>query len=423
MIIEANAVDYMNPIKKISLGNWILIAMVLGLLVGLLLNQYHDNPFINEILMNNVFYFGGELFIRLMKMLVVPLVFCSIIMSLASISDIRQLRTIGGRAILFYMLVSAIALIISFTIPSIIQPGVGMNIANAGPAANMAGNMTITETVLNIIPENPVSAMTNGETLAIILFGILIGYILVKFKDEIHVADRVFKELNDLMMILTETVMKFAPIGIFCMMAKTFGTVGFGSIFPLAKLIGCIILGMGILIIIVYPAMLLIFTRSSPLKFFKKYLPVMIFAFSSTSSNATLPLHLDTLEEMGVSRDISSFTIPLGIPLNQTGTLIIYGTVILFAAQTQGIDLAIPSLLIISFIILLGAISAPSVPMATFFSLNMIFNLLGLPLAVINLLMGVYSILDMFETLCNVTGNGICTTITAFLYRSREGSK
>jgi len=158
------------------------------------------------------------------------------------------------------------------------------------------------------------------------------------------------------------------------------------------------------------------------LKFFKNYIPVMIFAFSSTSSNATLPLHLDTLEEMGVSRDISSFTIPLGIPLNQTGTLIIYGTVILFAAQTQGIDLAIPSLLIVSFIILLGAISAPSVPMATFFSLNMIFNLMGLPLAVINLLMGVYSILDMFETLCNVTGNGICTTIVAFLNKSQEGS-
>ena len=140
----ANVADYMNIIKKISLGNWILIAMVLGLLVGLILNQHHDNPFIKEILMDNVFYFGGELFIRLMKMLVVPLVFCSIVMSLASISDISQLRTIGGRTILFYMLVSAIALTISFAIPSIIQPGIGMNLANAGPAPNMAGNMTIT---------------------------------------------------------------------------------------------------------------------------------------------------------------------------------------------------------------------------------------------------------------------------------------
>ena len=147
----------------------------------------------------------------------------------------------------------------------------------------------------------------------------------------------------------------------------------------------------------------------------------MLFAFSSTSSNATIPLHLETLEEIGISRDISSFTIPLGIPLNQTGTIIIFGTVVLFAAQSYGIDLTTSSLFTISFIILLTTISSPSVPMAGFFSLNMIFHSAGLPLAVIDLLMGIYNILDMFETLCNVTGNGICTTITAFLNKSHDG--
>ena len=410
-------------LKKIISSNWILVGMLLGILTGLFLNLYVDNPLIKDtILMNNVFYFGGDLFIRLMKMLAVPLIFCSIVMSLASISDIRKLGTIGGRAIMFYILMSVIALIVAFGVTSVIKPGIGMNLASTGPATNLAANLTITETILNIIPENPVSSLINGEMMPIIIFGILIGYIMVKLKDEIHVADTIFKELNDLMMIMTEMVMKFAPIGVFCMMARTFGTLGFESIFSLAKVIGCQIIAVVIMIFIIYPILIFVFTRSNPIKFFKKYFPVIVFAFSSSSSNATIPLHIDTLEEIGVSRDISSFTIPLGSSLNQPGTIIMLATGVMFAAQAHGIDLAISTLLTISFIIFLTTLSTPSVSMAGIFSLNMIFNSVGLPLVVIDLLMGIYNIMDMFLTLANVAGNGVCTTITAFLNRSREGS-
>lgn len=280
-------------LKKIISSNWILVGMLLGILTGLFLNLYVDNPLIKDtILMNNVFYFGGDLFIRLMKMLAVPLIFCSIVMSLASISDIRKLGTIGGRAIMFYILMSVIALIVAFGVTSVIKPGIGMNLASTGPATNLAANLTITETILNIIPENPVSSLINGEMMPIIIFGILIGYIMVKLKDEIHVADTIFKELNDLMMIMTEMVMKFAPIGVFCMMARTFGTLGFESIFSLAKVIGCQIIAVVIMIFIIYPILIFVFTRSNPIKFFKKYFPVIVFAFSSSSSNATIPLHM-----------------------------------------------------------------------------------------------------------------------------------
>lgn len=410
-------------LKKIISSNWILVGMLLGILTGLFLNLYVDNPLIKDtILMNNVFYFGGDLFIRLMKMLAVPLIFCSIVMSLASISDIRKLGTIGGRAIMFYILMSVIALIVAFGVTSVIKPGIGMNLASTGPATNLAANLTITETILNIIPENPVSSLINGEMMPIIIFGILIGYIMVKLKDEIHVADTIFKELNDLMMIMTEMVMKFAPIGVFCMMARTFGTLGFESIFSLAKVIGCQIIAVVIMIFIIYPILIFVFTRSNPIKFFKKYFPVIVFAFSSSSSNATIPLHIDTLEEIGVSRDISSFTIPLGSSLNQPGTIIMLATGVMFAAQAHGIDLAISTLLTISFIIFLTTLSTPSVSMAGIFSLNMIFNSVGLPLVVIDLLMGIYNIMDMFLTLANVVGNGICTTLTAFLYKSHADS-
>ncbi len=410
-------------LKKIISSNWILVGMLLGILTGLFLNLYVDNPLIKDtILMNNVFYFGGDLFIRLMKMLAVPLIFCSIVMSLASISDIRKLGTIGGRAIMFYILMSVIALIVAFGVTSVIKPGIGMNLASTGPATNLAANLTITETILNIIPENPVSSLINGEMMPIIIFGILIGYIMVKLKDEIHVADTIFKELNDLMMIMTEMVMKFAPIGVFCMMARTFGTLSFESIFSLAKVIGCQIIAVVIMIFIIYPILIFVFSRSNPIKFFKKYFPVIVFAFSSSSSNATIPLHIDTLEEIGVSRDISSFTIPLGSSLNQPGTIIMLATGVMFAAQAHGIDLAISTLLIISLIIFLTTLSTPSVSMAGIFSLNMIFNSVGLPLVVIDLLMGIYNIMDMFLTLANVVGNGICTTLTAFLYKSHDDS-
>lgn len=410
-------------LQKFISRNWILVGMISGILTGLILNMYVDNPLIKDtILMNNVFYFGGNLFIRLMNMLVVPLVFSSIVVSLISISNMGKLGKIGRRAIVFYILLTVIALIIALGVTSIIQPGIGMKLADTGNATSIAANLTITDTILNIIPENPISALTNGEMLPIIIFGTLIGYIMVKLRREIHVADRIFKELNDIMMILTEAVMKFAPVGVFCMMARTFGTMGFENIFPLAKLIGCVAIGVGILIFIVYPIMIFVFTRLNPFKFLKKYVPVMLFAFSSASSSATIPLHIDTLEDIGVSRDISSFTIPLGTSLSQNGAAIIFGTGVLFAAQCHGIDLTTSSLLIISFIILLNTFSTPSVPMAGIFSLNIIFQSVGLPLAAIDLMMGIYNILDMFVTLANVAGNGISTVLTIFLHKSSDES-
>lgn len=410
-------------LQKFISRNWILVGMISGILTGLIVNMYVDNPLIKDtILMNNVFYFGGNLFIRLMQMLVVPLVFSSIVVSLISISNIGKLGKIGRRAIVFYILLTVIALIIALGVTSIIQPGIGMKLVDTGNATSIVANLTITDTILNIIPENPINALTSGEMLPIIIFGTLIGYIMVKLRREIHVADRIFEELNDIMMILTEAVMKFAPVGVFCMMARTFGTMGFENIFPLAKLIGCVAIGVGILIFIVYPIMIFVFTRLNPFKFLKKYVPVMLFAFSSASSSATIPLNIDTLEEIGVSRDISSFTIPLGTSLSQNGAAIIFGTGVLFAAQCHGIDLTTSSLLIISFIILLNTFSTPSVPMAGIFSLNIIFQSVGLPLAAIDLMMGIYNILDMFVTLANVAGNGISTVLTIFLHKSRDES-
>jgi len=329
----------LNYLRKISLGNWILIAMILGILTGVFLNFHVENDFIkNYILMDNIFYLGGDLFIRLMKMLVVPLVFCSIIMSIASVSDIRKLGTIGARSILFFLFTNILSIIIALVLGAIIKPGAGLTIPTSQLMSNSTTPMTLTDTILNIFPENPLNALTNGEMLPIILFGILIGFILIKLKDETSTVYSLFDELNHIMMKMTNFIMKIAPIGVFCMMARTFGTLGFESILPLTKFIGCIILVIAIQIFVFYPIIFIIFTRANPLKFYRKFWPAMFFAFSSASSNAPIPLSMEKLDEMGVSHDVSLFTIPLGSSLNKSGSAVFFSVGVLFAAQAYGID-------------------------------------------------------------------------------------
>ena len=410
-----------NYLRKISLGNWILIAMILGILTGLFLNFYVENPFIkNFILMDNVFYLGGDLFIRLMKMLVVPLVFCSIIMSLASVSDIRKLGTVGARSILFFMFTNILSIAIALVLGTIIKPGAGLNIPTSELMSNSTTSMTLTDTILNIFPENPLQALTNGEMLPIILFGIMIGFILIQLKDETSTVYNFFDELNQLMIKLTNIIMKIAPIGIFCMMARTFGTIGFESILPLGQLILCIILVIAIQIFAVYPIIFVIFTRANPLKFYRKFWPAMFFAFSSASSSAPIPLSIEKLDEMGVSHDMSLFTIPLGTSLNKNGSAVFFSIGVLFAAQAHGINFSTTVLLTVVITILMTTISTPTVPMASVFTLTMIFNIIGLPIAVIELITGIYNIIGMFNALSNITGNGICTSIVAYQYRSLD---
>ena len=407
-----------NYLRKISLGNWILIAMILGMLTGLFLNFYVEDPLIkNYILMDNVFYVGGELFIRLMKMLVVPLVFCSIIMSLASITDIRKLATIGARSIAFFMFTTIISIVLSLIMATIIRPGVGLNIPASESVSNST-SMTLSNLILNIFPENPLNALTNGEMLPIILFGVLVGFILIKLKDETPTAYKIFDELNNLMMKLIGIIMKIAPIGIFCMMARTFGSLGFESILPLAIFIGCIILVTLMQIFMIYPIIFVIFTKANPFKFYRKFLPAMFFAFSSASSSAPIPLSIEKLEQMGISHNISLFTIPLGSSLNKSGSAVFFSVGFLFTAQAYGIDLGTTTLLTAIIVILMATISTPTVPMASVFTLSMILSMVGLPIAIIDLITGIYNIIGMFNALSNITGNGICTSIVAHQYKS-----
>nr|WP_295727127.1 dicarboxylate/amino acid:cation symporter [uncultured Methanobrevibacter sp.] len=392
--------------------------MILGFIVGLILNFFVKNPFIkNTLLIDNIFYLGGTGFIRLMKMLVVPLVFFSIVVGVASISDIKKIGAIGGRTILIYLITTAVAVTVALLIASIIKPGAGLNMVGLAQA-NVTTNTTITDTVLNFIPENPFSSLANGDMLPVIIFGLLVGIILAKLREETKVVNDFFNQGNSIMMEMTRIVMKFAPIGIFCLMAKTFASLGFSGLLPLAKYIGCVLLGLAIQAFVVYPSLLVIFTRLNPIKFFRKFISVMFFAFSSSTSNATIPLNLEKLSELGVSREVSSFTIPLGATINMDGTAIMQGCAVMFAAQAYGMDLGLSALLTVIFTAVMASIGTAGVPSVGIITLNMVFNSVGLPADAIGILLGIDHILDMFRTAVNVTGDAICTIIVSFKNKS-----
>ena len=405
----------LSRLKKISLGNWILIGMLLGLIVGLLLNFYVTDPFIKDIvLMNNVFYLGGNLFIKLMKMLVVPLVFFSIVVGVASISDIRTIGSIGGTTILIYLITTALAVTIALMIGMYIQPGAGLHMSDIGGASNLTINQTMTDTILNLVPDNPFSSLATGDMLPVIIFGLLIGIILAKLREETETFNKIFTEGNKIMMEMTSIVMKFAPIGVFCLMARTFGGLGFDGMLPLGKYVVCVLIGLAIQGFVVYPSLLVLFTRLNPIKFFKRFFSVMFFAFSSSTSNATIPLNMEKLHEMGVSRDVSSFTIPLGATINMDGTSIMQGVAVMFAAQAYGIDLGTSALLTVIFTAVMASVGTAGIPSVGLVTLTMVFNSVGLPVQAIGVIFGIDHILDMFRTAINVTGDAICTIIVSF---------
>ena len=404
----------LDKFKKISLGNWILIGMILGFIVGLILNFWVKDPFIKDIvLIDNVFYIGGTVFIKLMKMLVVPLVFCSIVVGVASISDIRKIGKIGGTTILIYLLTTALAITIALLIAGIIKPGEGLNMAGLAQA-NLTASQSMADTLINIIPDNPINSLASGDMLPVIIFGVLIGIILAKLREETKTVNKMFEEGNTIMMEMTSIVMKFAPIGVFCLMAKTFAGLGFGGLMPLLKYIGCVLLGLAIQAFIVYPSIMVILTRLNPIKFFKRFISVMFFAFSSSTSNATIPLNMEKLSEMGVSRDVSSFTIPLGATINMDGTAIMQGCAVMFAAQAYGIDLGTSALITVVFTAVMASVGTAGVPSVGLITLNMVFNSVGLPVDAIGIIMGIDHLLDMFRTAVNVTGDAICTIIVSF---------
>ena len=403
--------------KKIGLTTKIFIALIAGAIVGIALNMFAaDVDFVQNVLVNGIFYVVGQGFIRLMQMLVVPLVFCSLICGATAIGDSKTLGKVGVKIIGFYIFTTMMAVAVALGIGLLIKPGMGLDISQIQTAevAASSDSVSFAETLLNIIPKNPIGALANGEMLQVIVFALIVGVILAKLQDKTQLVTNFFQQGNDIMMEMTMMVMGLAPIGVFCLIAKTFAGLGFSAMVPMFKYMGAVLLALFIQCCGVYQILLALLTRLNPLRFLKKFAPVMGFAFSTATSNATIPMNIDTLEEkIGVNRRISSFTIPLGATINMDGTSIMQGVAVVFVAQAFGIQLTPADYLTVIATATLASIGTAGVPSVGLVTLAMVFDSVGLPVAGIGLIMGIDRILDMARTAVNITGDAVCTTIVA----------
>lgn len=403
--------------KGLGLSTKIFIALLVGALAGVAIHYaVPDSSFKNDVLIEGVFYVIGQGFIRLMQMLVVPLVFCSLVCGSMAIGDTKTLGKVGVKTICFYIFTTALAVVIALSVANIIDPGIGLDMDSIEKAevTTTAEDTDMVETLLNIIPKNPIGAMANGDMLPIILFALFVGIMLAKLGNKADVVASFFSQFNDVMMEMTMAIMKVAPIGVFCLIARTFANLGFSAFQPMLKYMGSVVLALVIQCFVVYQVLLFVFTRLNPLKFIKKFLPVMGFAFSTATSNATIPMSIDTLnKKMGVSKQISSFTIPLGATINMDGTSIMQGVAVIFIAQAYGIDLTIGNLATVVLTATLASIGTAGVPSVGLITLAMVLNSVGLPTEGIALIMGIDRILDMIRTAVNITGDAVCTTIVS----------
>ena len=408
--------------KKIGLSTQIFIALLIGALFGVVIHYWIPSSYIKDtVIVEGVLYVVGQGFIRLMQMLVVPLVFCSLICGSMAIGDTKTLGKVGVKTIGFYLVTTALAVCVALGSALLINPGRGldMDAVQKGTVSSATEATSLVDTLLNIIPKNPVQSMANGDMLPIIVFALFVGIMLAKLGTRGSVVANFFSQFNDVMMEMTMAIMKIAPIGVFCLIARTFATVGFSAFAPMLKYMGNVTLALAIQCLVVYQILLFVFTRLNPFKFIKKFLPVMGFAFSTATSNATIPMSIDTLsKKMGVSKQISSFTIPLGATINMDGTSIMQGVAVVFIAQVYGIPLTMGNLATVVVTATLASIGTAGVPSVGLVTLAMVLNSVGLPTEGIALIMGIDRILDMIRTAVNITGDAVCTTIVCH----QEGS-
>lgn len=403
--------------KSPGLSTKIFVALIAGALLGVGIHYFLPEGYVRDkIIIEGVFYVVGQGFIRLMQMLVVPLVFCSLICGSMAIGDTKTLGKVGIKTVLFYLFTTAVAVVTAISVAYLIDPGIGldMDAVQTSEVTATTADTSLVDTLLNIIPKNPVASMASGDMLPIIVFALFVGIMLAKLGSKASTVANFFSEFNDIMMEMTMAIMKLAPIGVFCLIARTFANLGFSAFKPMIKYMGSVTIALFIQCFIIYQILLFIFTRLNPMKFIKKFASVMGFAFSTATSNATIPMSIDTLhKKMGVSKQISSFTIPLGATVNMDGTSIMQGVAVVFIAQAYGIDLTPANLATVVVTATLASIGTAGVPSVGLVTLSMVLTSVGLPVEGIALIMGIDRILDMMRTAVNITGDAVCTTIIA----------
>ena len=405
----------MTAIKqKMSLTKKVLIGMGIGILTGFLIRSLlADVAFVQDYIVNGLFYVGGKIFIATLKMLVVPLIFISLVCGTSSLKDMSTLGRLGGKTLAFYMATTAIAITLAIFMANIFEPGVGVDLAQATTyAAKDAPSLG--DVIINMFPTNPINAMAAGNTLQIIVFAILFGIAISASGSAGERIAAIFFDLNKVIMRLVVMLMKIAPYGVFFLMAKLFSEIGLDAIWNLINYFLVITAALVIHAVVTYSTFFKAFTGLSPVIFFKKMETAISFAFSTSSSNATIPATLETTtKRLGVNNKIASFTVPLGATINMDGTAIMQGVATVFIAQAFNIDLTVSDYIAVILTATLASIGTAGVPGVGIIMLAMVLNQVGLPVEGIAMLLGVDRLVDMIRTAVNITGDSVVTCIVA----------
>ena len=404
-----------------SLTRKIVTAMLLGMLVGVILNILFSSSLISQPsiewlhtnLVFGLFDTVGQIFIRSLKLLVVPLVLVSLICGVSSLGNNSRMGAVALKTVVLYLVTTAIAISLAILTAVIVQPGVGIDLALASEFVAKEAP-PLKQTLINIFPSNPVESMANGATLQIIVFALLFGFAVTKAGEQGQRIISFFNDLNAVIMKMVMMLMLIAPFGIFCILAKLFADVGVGMIMSLGKYFLTVLFVLLLHSLGVYSLLLKFFTGLSVKTFLSKLRPALALAFSTASSGATMPVTMRTVEQrLGVSKSVSSFTVPLGATINMDGTAIMQGVATVFIAQAYNIGLTFEGYLAVVLTATLASIGTAAVPGVGLVMLVMVLNQVGLPVEGIGLIIGVDRLLDMTRTATNVTGDAMVTTVVA----------
>jgi Na+/H+-dicarboxylate symporter len=394
------------------LANKVFIALITGIVFGLIAHGIFSAQF-NDLLVKWILNPVGNVFLRGIKMIVVPLVLCSLICGAASIGDIKKLSRVGGKILSYYVVTTALAVTIALIFANLFNPGAGLNIPL--PTEYKAAEIPfIMDVFTNMIPTNPIESLVKGDMLQIIIFAILFGISITLIGEPAKPLLNVISQANEIMIKIIGIVMLVAPFGVFALISKVLITQGLDVLLPLLKYTFTILLVLLIQVLLVYGSALKILGKVNPIKFYKKFWTVMVVAFSTSSSNATIPVNLDTCQKkLGVPESISSFTIPLGATVNMDGTAIMQGVAAIFIAQVFGVDLNLTQQLLIILTATLASIGTAGVPGAGIVMLAMVLQQIGIPLEGIAIVLSVDRIIDMCRTVVNITGDAVGTVIVS----------
>ncbi|HEY4601423.1 MAG TPA: dicarboxylate/amino acid:cation symporter [Cerasibacillus sp.] len=354
----------------------------------------------------------GDLFLRLIKFIIVPLILSTIIVGITSTEDVQKLGRLGGKTITYYLLTSLIAISLGLFMGNVFKPGLGTDIKLSGEKVEFQESESIIDTILNIVPTNPLESLVTGNILQIIFFAIFLGIGMTLVGKKADPVKQFFEGLAEIMYKITGIVMAVAPIGIYGLLAPVIGEYGASVLLPLIKLIIAMLITCLIHIGVIYSAAVKTWGNMSPITFIKGMLPAAMVAFSTSSSSGTLPVTMKCVEDdLKVSKDVSSFVLPLGATINMDGTAIYQGLTVMFIAQYYGVDLTLSQLGIVALIATFASIGTAGVPGAGMIMLTMVLAAVNLPLEGIALVAGIDRILDMMRTTVNIVGDASASVV------------